>query len=232
MESNITALREKPWGLIFFAQKRKADEILNHSVSLSYYRPSISCIYNNMEIKGKARGFLKYCSVQRLLLCLSANPREKAMVEFFYSTGCRLDEVYKLDKQDIDWNRGAVNVIGKGDKERTVYLNAKAKVHLWKYLETRTDKNEALFVSERAPHKRLGHRAFQMDFNALGKAAGIIKPVHPHLLRHTMATIAVNNGANIQTVQRMLGHTDPATTQIYAELNNDEIQMNHKRYVS
>lgn len=158
--------------------------------------------------------------------------RDKAMVEFFYSTGCRLDEVYKLNKQDIDWNRSQCNVIGKGNKERTVFLNARAKVHLWKYIESRKDKNEALFVGSRLPFERLGHRGYQKIFNELGERAGITKSVHPHLLRHTTATTAVNNGASIQSVQRMLGHTDPATTQIYADLNTEEIQLNHKKYVS
>ncbi|WP_024833850.1 site-specific tyrosine recombinase/integron integrase [Ruminiclostridium josui] len=158
--------------------------------------------------------------------------RDKAMMEFFYSTGCRLDEVYKLNKQDIDWNKGTVNVIGKGDKERTVFLNARAKVHLWSYLETRADKNEALFVSAKKPFNRLGHRGYQKIFNELGKMAGITKSVHPHLLRHTTATTAVNNGASIQAVQKILGHTDPATTQIYADLNNEEVQLNHKKFIA
>ncbi len=158
--------------------------------------------------------------------------REKAMVEFFYSTGCRLDEVYKLNKQDINWNKSMVNVIGKGDKERTVFLNARAKVHLWNYIESRPDKCEALFVGSKLPFKRLGHRGYQRIFNQLGEKAGITKSVHPHLLRHTTATTAVNNGASIQAVQRMLGHTDPATTQIYADLNTEEVQLNHKKFVS
>ncbi len=158
--------------------------------------------------------------------------REKALVEFFYSTGCRLDEVYKLNRNDIDWNKETVNVIGKGNKERTVFLNAKAKVHLWKYLESRNDKNEALFVISRNPFTRLGHRGYQKIFNKLGKRVGIIKSVHPHLLRHTTATAAVNNGASIQSVQKILGHNNPATTQIYADLNIEEIQMNHRKYVS
>lgn len=160
------------------------------------------------------------------------NKREKAIVEFFYSTGCRLDEVYKLNKQDIDWNKGMVNVIGKGDKERPVFLNAKAKVHLWNYLESRKDKSESLFVGSKLPFERLGHRGYQRVFNSLGERAGITKSVHPHLMRHTTATVAVNNGASIQAVQRMLGHTDPSTTQIYADLNTEEIQLSHKKYVS
>ena len=159
-------------------------------------------------------------------------PREIAMVEFFYSTGCRLDEVSKLNIEDIDWSQGKVQVIGKGDKERTVFLNAKAKVHLKKYLKSRNDTNEALFVSERKPHNRLGHRAFQKDFNRLGILAGITKSVHPHLLRHTTATIMVNNGANLQSVQKLLGHTDASTTQIYADLNTDEVQISHRKYAS
>lgn len=158
--------------------------------------------------------------------------REKAMVEFFYSTGCRLDEIYKLNKQDIDWSRGLVNVIGKGDKERTVFLNARAKVHLWNYIESRPDKCEALFVGSKLPFERLGHRGYQRVFNELGERAGITKSVHPHLMRHTTATTAVNNGASIQSVQMMLGHTDPATTTLYAHLNTDEVQMSHKKFVS
>ncbi len=158
--------------------------------------------------------------------------RDKALVEFFYSTGCRLDEVSKLNKQDIDWSRGLVNVIGKGDKERVVFLNAKAKVHLWNYIESRHDKNESLFVGSKLPFERLGHRAYQRIFNELGLRAGITKSVHPHLMRHTTATTAVNNGASIQSVQLMLGHTDPATTTLYAHLNTDEVQISHKKFVS
>ncbi len=158
--------------------------------------------------------------------------RDKALVEFFYSTGCRLDEVYKLNKQDIDWSRGLVNVIGKGDKERTVFLNARAKVHLWNYIESRHDKTDALFVGSKLPFERLGHRAYQRIFNELGERAGITKSVHPHLMRHTTATTAVNNGASIQSVQLMLGHTDPATTTLYAHLNTDEVQISHKKFVS
>ncbi len=160
------------------------------------------------------------------------NQREKAMIEFFYSTGCRLDEVYKLNKNDIDWNRSSVNVIGKGNKERTVFLNARAKVHLWRYLDLRKDNNNALFVGLRLPMNRLSHRGYQKVFNQLGAMAGIIKSVHPHLLRHTTATTAVNAGASIQAVQKMLGHTTPATTQIYADLNVDEVQISHRKFVS
>jgi integrase/recombinase XerD len=157
--------------------------------------------------------------------------RDKAMVEFFYSTGCRLDEAQKLNKSDIDWGSGKVIVFGKGKKERPVFLNAKAKVHLWKYLNTRTDINDALFVSDRQPHGRLGRRTFQITFDRLGKQAGITKDVYPHLLRHTTATNMLQNGGSLAEVQKYLGHHSPATTQIYAQLDNDALQASHKKHV-
>jgi integrase/recombinase XerD len=160
------------------------------------------------------------------------NERERALIEFFYSTGCRLDEVQKLNKSDINWNTSSVVVFGKGKKEREVYLNAKAKIYLWKYLNTRTDNNEALFVGERSPHGRLGRRAIEVTFSTLGKRAGIIKPVYPHLVRHTTATSMLQNGASLSEVQNYLGHESPSTTQIYAHLNKEEIKMSHKKHLA
>lgn len=158
--------------------------------------------------------------------------REKALVEFFYSTGCRLDEVYKLNKQDIDWKNDSCMVMGKGSKEREVYLNAKAIVHLQKYLAERKDDNEALFVTERQPHARLGRRGIEKIFADLGVKAGLKRPVFPHLIRHTTATMALNSGASLTVVQKMLGHTNPGTTQIYAELNQEEVKSEHKKHVA
>lgn len=158
--------------------------------------------------------------------------RDKALVEFFYSTGCRIDEVYKLNKGDIMWHNCSVMVIGKGNKERPVYLNASAKVHLWKYLQTRIDTTDALFVSERNPHGRLGMRAIQKIFNELGKTAGITKSVYPHLMRHTTATAMLRNGATITEVQHLLGHEDPATTMIYTDVDEQNIQMSHKKHLA
>lgn len=158
-------------------------------------------------------------------------PRDKALVEFFYSTGARLDEIQKLNKGDINWNKEQVLVIGKGNKERPVFLNAKSKVAIWKYLNSRKDENEALFVGERQPHCKLGRRAIERVFNKLGKRAGITKNVFPHLLRHTTATNMLNAGASLMEVQNILGHESPATTQIYAHLQIDAIQQSHKKHV-
>lgn len=160
------------------------------------------------------------------------NIRERALLELFYSTGCRLDEIQKLDKKDIDWNTGSTIVLGKGSKERKVYLNAKAKIYLWKYLNSRKDENEALFASERKPYTRLGRRSIEKIFNNLGMQAGITKKVYPHLLRHTTATHMLNNGSSLSIVQNYLGHTSPVTTQIYAQLNTEDIRQSHKKHLA
>lgn len=157
--------------------------------------------------------------------------REKALVEFFYSTGCRLDEVQKLNIADVDWSKGKVMVIGKGNKERPVYLNARAILHLKKYLASRNDDNPALFVTERRPYKRLGRRSIERTFSNLGKRAGISKTVYPHLLRHTTASMMLQNGATMAEVQHYLGHDSPATTQIYAEMDTQTIRISHMKHV-
>ena len=157
--------------------------------------------------------------------------REKALVEFFYSTGCRLDEVQKLNIADVDWSNGKVMVIGKGNKERSVYLNARAILHLKKYLSSRKDSTPALFVSERQPHDRLGRRAIERTFSILGKRAGITKSVYPHLLRHTTASTMLQNGGTMSEVQHYLGHDSPVTTQIYAEMDTQSIKASHLKHV-
>jgi integrase/recombinase XerD len=158
--------------------------------------------------------------------------REKAMLEFFYSTGCRLDEVLKLNRDDINWQSGSCVVLGKGSKEREVYLNAKALVHLQIYLAERKDSTEALFVSERAPHGRLKARSVEDVFKNLGIRAGLKRPLFPHLIRHTTATNALMSGASLAVIQKMLGHENPATTQIYAQLDRSEVRSEHKKHVA
>lgn len=155
--------------------------------------------------------------------------RERALVEFFYTTGARLDEVVKVDKSDINWQDLSLHVIGKGDKERIVYISEKAKVHIRKYLLSRLDDCQSLFVTERQPIRRLGRRSIEREFEALGKAAGIEKSVFPHIIRHTTATDMLRNGATLSEVQHYLGHDDPSTTQIYAEVSSDSVKSAHKR---
>lgn len=157
--------------------------------------------------------------------------RERAIVEFFYSTGCRLDEAVKVNKDDINWQDLSLRVIGKGNKERVVYISDKAKVHIRKYLLSRFDNCEALFITERQPIRRLGRRAIEREFAALREAAGITKPVFPHIIRHTTATDMLRNGATLSEVQHYLGHEDPSTTQIYAEVSSEAVRSAHKRCI-
>lgn len=157
--------------------------------------------------------------------------REKALLEVFYSTGSRLDEIQRLDISDIDWANNQVRVIGKGNKERIVFLNARARIHLRKYLKSRKDTCSALFVGERLPHGRLGRRAIEKTFGQLGTKAGINREVYPHLIRHTTATHMLQGGATLEEVQAYLGHDSPATTQIYTTVSNDAIKQSHLKHV-
>ena len=157
--------------------------------------------------------------------------REKALIEFISSTGCRVSEVEGVDIKDIDWNNCTLNVIGKGNKERKVYFSIKAKLLLNQYLKSRNDENSALFVSGKYPYNRLGTRSIEREVANVAERAGIDKAVFPHLLRHTMATHALNNGMSMPVLQSILGHEQASTTQIYAQLTDDNIQYEYRRVI-
>lgn len=158
--------------------------------------------------------------------------RQHALVEFFYSTGSRLDEVIKLNKTDINWQELSVKVVGKGNKERVVLISSKAKIHLQKYLMSRLDDEPALFVTERYPIKRLGRRSIEREFNKIGEKAKLSKPLFPHILRHTVASHLLQSGATLSEVQKFLGHSSPQTTQIYSKTTDDMVKIAHKKYIN
>ncbi|HID0814577.1 tyrosine-type recombinase/integrase [Clostridium botulinum] len=155
--------------------------------------------------------------------------REKALIEFLISTGCRLSEVVGIDKNDIDWNEMSLNVIGKGNKERKIYFSTKAKILLKKYLLARSDENIALFVTSKKPHGRLGGRSVQREIKKIADRAGINKSIYPHLFRHSFATSKLNAGMPLPVIQHLMGHENPATTQIYAELSEENIKHEYKK---
>lgn len=157
--------------------------------------------------------------------------RERAFLEVFYATGGRLDEVHKLDLQDINWQDMSARVIGKGDKEREVYLSIRANYHLKRYLASRDDDCPALFVTERKPIRRVGKRQIQREIKNIAARAGIGNKVHPHVLRHTFATLTLNNGAELAEVQQLLGHNSPVTTQVYAQITEEKKRAAHKKYL-
>lgn len=157
--------------------------------------------------------------------------RQQALVEIFYATGSRLDEITKLNRSDVNWDNMSINVVGKGGKERTVYFNAKTKLYLSNYLKTRTDNCEALLITERKPYRRTSNRAIQREISKIGKLAGINRNIFPHLLRHTTATNLLNNGADLTTVQKILGHSDPSTTLIYSKLSQQNVENQYRKHM-
>lgn len=156
--------------------------------------------------------------------------RQKALLELLYSTGCRLEEVEQMKKQHIDWQRLQIKVIGKGNKERVVYINATCQVHLRKYLMSRLDNCDAVFVTERKPIKFMGRRAIQREINKIAEQSGIDINVYPHLIRHTFATHMLNSGMSLNILQQILGHDDPSTTLVYAELDNVTVENEYRKY--
>ena len=157
--------------------------------------------------------------------------RQRALVEVFYATGSRLSEIQALNRQDIDYQTSSTRVIGKGNKERDVYFSFKSLYHLKKYLSGRTDQVEALFITERKPYRRLSDRGIQREIGIVAKAADLHKKISPHTLRHTFATLTLNNGADLVAVQELLGHENPATTQIYASITAERKREQHKKHL-
>ncbi|MBO0537926.1 integrase [Clostridium botulinum] len=155
--------------------------------------------------------------------------REKALIEFLISTGCRLSEVVGVDKADINWHEMSLHVIGKGNKERKVYFNIKTKILLKKYLGNRKDVNPALFVASKGLHNRLGGRSIEREVKKVAKRACLDKSVYPHLFRHSYATHNLNSGMPLPVLQNLMGHEDSATTMIYAELLEENIQHEYKK---
>lgn len=157
--------------------------------------------------------------------------RDLAIMEFLYSSGVRISEAVRLNRDQINFVEKDCVVFGKGAKERIVYLNSKACIHLKLYLESRTDNNPALFVGVRKPYKRLSKEAIETIMRNLGKSAGV-DHTHPHRFRRTMATNAINRGMPIQEVKEILGHEKIDTTMIYCTVSQDNVRLSHKRYVS
>lgn len=156
--------------------------------------------------------------------------RDLAMIDLLASTGMRVGELVKMNREDIDFHERQCVVFGKGNKEREVYFNARTKIHLKRYIESRTDKNPALFVSLSLPHNRLTIGGVETRLRQLGKRAGLNK-VHPHKFRRTLATMAIDKGMPIEQVQRLLGHVKIDTTLHYAMVNQTNVKMAHRKYI-
>ena len=160
-----------------------------------------------------------------------SNVRDLAILELLISTGMRVGELTRLNISDMNFQERSCIVLGKGNSEREVYFSAKSKMYIKKYLETRTDNNEALFVSLIKPYNRLGISGVEIAIRNLGKEANINK-VHPHKFRRTMATMAIDKGMPIEQVQKLLGHIKIDTTMEYAMVNQNNVKSSHRKYIT
>ena len=157
--------------------------------------------------------------------------RDLAMIDLLYSTGIRVGELVGLNISDINFEERECVVYGKGDKERRVYFDAKAKLHLQNYIESRVDNNPALFATLDAPYDRIKISGVEIRIRELGRKLDIEK-IHPHKFRRTMATRAIDKGMPIEQVQKILGHSQIDTTMKYAIVNQNNVKTSHRRYIA
>lgn len=157
--------------------------------------------------------------------------RDLAIIDLLYSTGIRVGELVNLNISDINFDARECVVFGKGDKERKVYFDAKAKIHLQDYLKSRRDSNPALFVTLDAPFERLKISGVEIRMRKLGKMLNLDK-IHPHKFRRTMATRAIDKGMPIEQVQRLLGHSQIDTTMQYAIVNQTNVKTSHQKFIA
>lgn len=157
--------------------------------------------------------------------------REEALIETLYSTGCRVTELVRLNRSDVNLDTGEVILFGKGNKHRKSYLTAKAILTLKKYLDTREDNCEALFIKERKPFTRMGKCGIEKVVGDIGRKADLEGKLYPHLIRHTFASLSLQRGMDVTEIQKILGHSNISTTMIYAKCDDSQIKENHKKHV-
>ena len=158
------------------------------------------------------------------------NIRDLSLIELLISTGMRVGEIVNINKKDINFEERSCIVLGKGNKQREVYFDAKTKIHLLEYLDKRNDDNEALFVSLRKPYQRLSISGIELIVRNLGIDSNIAN-VHPHKFRRTLATMAIDKGMPVEQVQKLLGHVKIETTMHYAMVNQNNVKISHRKYI-
>ena len=187
-------------------------------------------LYNYRHQRTVSKKPLSSAEVE-LIRSSCGSERDLSIVEYLYSTAVRASELLRLNRSDISFSKDDITVLGKGNRERVTYLNARAHIHLKNYLDSRTDDNPALFVSCKAPHKRLTRRGLEDIINRIATSAQV-EHVHPHRFRRTNATDLLNAGMPIEQVQELLGHKSIETTRIYCTVSQESVRYNHKRYMN
>ena len=159
------------------------------------------------------------------------NIRDLSLIELLISTGMRVGELVSLNINDLNFEDRSCIVLGKGNKEREVYFDAKTKLHLKEYIDKRNDSNDALFVSMKEPHQRLSISGVELIVRTLGMNSNINK-VHTHKFRRTLATMAIDKGMPVEQVQKLLGHVKIETTMHYALVNQSNVKISHRRFIA
>jgi len=228
----------------FLATKKERDNVSD--ITLDNLRRNLSTFYRWCEVEDyirrspiskigsvKKEKKVKQPFTEREIECLREDAKKderlSAIIETLLSTGCRVTELVGINRNDI--KEDELIVYGKGRKERTVYLNAKAQRAIERYLKTRNDNNEALFVTQTEPHERLKVSGVEIVVRNFGRKLGI-ENVHPHRFRRTCATFALRRGMPIEQVSEMLGHECLDTTRIYAITDQEQLKINHQKYLS
>lgn len=184
--------------------------------------------------KIKSAKTVKETYTDEMLECMRDNCdslRDLAIIDMLASTGMRVGELVHLNIEDVDFEKRECVVLGKGSKERPVYFDARTKIHLRNYLESRNDDNPALFVSMLKPYNRLNISGVEIRLRELGRKLDITK-VHPHKFRRTLATRAIDKGMPIEQVQKLLGHSKIDTTMQYAMVDQENVKLSHRKYIS
>lgn len=184
--------------------------------------------------KIKSAKTVKETYTDEMLECMRDNCgslRDLAIIDMLASTGMRVGELVHLNIEDVDFENRECVVFGKGSKERPVYFDARTKIHLRNYLESRNDDNPALFVSLLKPYNRLKISGVEIRLRALGQKLDITK-VHPHKFRRTLATRAIDKGMPIEQVQKLLGHSKIDTTMQYAMVDQENVKLSHRKFIS
>lgn len=216
----ITTLGKKLWALKSFFTWLYNEKIIDDNPTINIQQPK-------MEKK-----MPKIFTIEELEMMREScqTIRQRAVLELFYATGCRLSEIQQLNIQDIDWHDYSIVVFGKGSKEREVYFSFKAAYHLKKYLNIRHDSCTALFVTERHPHHRISKRGIEREINIIGNNAHLDKKISPHYYRRSMATHALNNGCDLASMQEILGHEKPETTLRYCRVTEKRKHEQYNKY--
>ncbi|MCC2228520.1 tyrosine-type recombinase/integrase [Blautia fusiformis] len=204
---------------------------LDWCVKEEYLTKNVCSRINPIKFEAKPREPLSDIELE-LVRDACKDYREKALVELFYSTGCRVSEMVILKKTDIDFRTKEVHLFGKGSKHRISYINARAEVALKKYWLSRKGDSDSVISTVRQPYRGITKTQIEQIVRQIGERSGIGRHLYPHLIRHTTASMALERGMNVTDLQKMLGHEKLDTTMIYAKVAQESVRYSHHKYVS